>query len=180
MTFAKSAFSVLVLIVFVTLGAPGFSEDQVRLELRLTKVELSDAEPLNLVVQLHNTSPSSIYVDSSIDVVQLGPYTFQLRAVGENEFKDISRVSRPGILPIPQSPRSAAEVIVRNRLVALEPSAFIGRILRSSWRSLTGLSGGDYEIRVLYEGLMPMSDYVLGFPVLNTTVISNTLRLKIR
>ena len=156
-----------------------------RLEIRVSKMKIAAREPLTLTIQLFNTSQRAYYVSSDIALGsggfghQFGTYQLQLRKAGAPDFVDGPRTFGD---PIGSRDLAASDFIVANRLILLEPGAFIGRTISSDWDGLTLLEPGRYSIRVTYtsygaEKLIPRE---LRFPIFRSPLTSNVIVLEIQ
>jgi hypothetical protein len=160
-----------------------------RLEISVPKTKIGIKEPVNLTIKLANTSAKTYYVSGDIALGiggfghQFGTYQLQVRKAGASDFTDGPQMfGSPLRAPGASDSSPVSDFLVANRLIPMEPGAFIGRTISSDWDGLTLLELGRYSIRVTYssygaERLIPRE---LRFPIFRAPLTSNVIDLEIQ
>jgi len=105
-------------------------------------------------------------------------YDLQVRALGSAEYKTTTKVSNDRPFRAYGRLLTPAEFKSENNIFLIEPSQFVGKRLLGSWRGLTVMPPGRYEIRVVYRGL---DNIPVAFerPFFSATLIPNVVQVEV-
>lgn len=178
----RKLFVEIVVLVCSTSFAVAQEATRAVLKVSASNNVMQSAQIFDLEITLRNTSKESFYVCGDINYSLLNPwgqYDLQIRPLrSEEPYKTTLKWATDPLDRPYGSPLSPEAFRAQKNLLLLQPQQFIGIRESGTWKELTAMLPGEYELRVVYSSRGPLP-VKLDRPFLLETIISNVIQIEV-